>query len=34
MELFIGLAEGDYHIEVCWSLKLNIEFESLREPVV
>jgi hypothetical protein len=32
MPLLIGLGEGDCHVEVCWSLKLDIDFEALREP--
>jgi hypothetical protein len=32
MLLLIGLGEDDCHVDVCWSLKLNIDFEALREP--
>jgi hypothetical protein len=30
--LFIGLGESNCHVEVCWSLELNIDFEAIREP--
>jgi hypothetical protein len=31
MPLLIGLGEGDCHLEVCWPLELDIDFEALKE---